>query len=424
MISTGGDAGVRGKALLLTVALCFLLFWSGLGFGSNMSDVRYWVDSTRMMIWLEWAFIVLYLSIVRNLSAFSVLWKRHRLNADLALLWGVAVVLSYLFSPYYGWQNILAQLRLFETFTHALFFFMLWDAFQRYNIDYRWLFAALIASTLIVLVYFVYIHFSYPQLRADSHVFSIRSEQLLLNTHLHRIGYQVATVLILLTAFLSTGKRGLLVLSVMTVLLLFMFWLGGRAALLGTAVALLFYVYLVRNGISIKRAFLPFVLPAVIMVAAVYFQWVDTGYIVNAFQKTFLAGSLEGMMTGRYEVWGLAFEKLEGHWLLGTGPQSYFFYPQRHAEVIHAHNFILQFLGEWGILGTVPALLLLLHGLRYGMQMHGQMTADARALHRSAGLAMLALGVMALFGGIFFFHQTELYFMLLMAVWITPLKQA
>lgn len=416
-----GTKAYRQKSIWLTALLAAFLFWIGLGVGTNMSDVRFWVDGTKMTIALEWMFMLLYLLIARRLFDLKTIWTEYRLTADLALAWTALVLLSYLLSPYYDWRNPLALMRLVETYTHVLFFLFLWECFRRFDIDYQILFAALIASTLVVLLYFVYIHLAYPELKADDHVFSIRSKQLVLNTHLHRIGYQVETALLLMTAFLSMGKKRFLVGFVMMALMLFLFWLGGRAAMLGAGVALVVYLYLFRQ--KMKMLFLMVTILMVLLVSAGCLHLFDAGYFTHALHKTFQAGSFENMMTGRLEVWRLALDALQGHWILGTGSQSYFFYPNRHAEVLHAHNVILQFMGEWGVAGTLLALALLFRGVRYGAKMHKSLSAEARALHLSAALAMLGLCVTALFGGIFFLYQTELFFAFTMAVWIAPVHK-
>jgi len=421
------DAAVRGtnrqKSRFFGTLLALFLFWTGLGVGTSMSDYRYWIDSTWMAVYLECAFIMLYVIVAGAGPALHSLWRRHRLIADFLLMWGVMLLLSYLFSPYYSFQNPLAVMRLVETYTHLLFFLFLWDCFRRFDIDSRFLYIALVASTLTVMGYFVYIHFAYPELHADDRVFSIRSPQLLLNTHMHRISSQVETALVVLSAFLLTGfKEKAAVLTVFTLLAAFLLWLGGRAALLGVGVAFMFYMAASGDRMGWKSLLALMTLPPAVLGVMAYFQFVDLAYFSHALHKTFQSGSLDSMATGRLQVWSLALEKLNGHWGLGTGPQSYFFYPNRHHEVIHAHNFVLQFLGEWGVLGSAFLLFPVYRALRLGIVLHPMFSPEHRRAHLAAGLAMVALTVTALFSGVFFFHQTIVYFLFAMVIWITPPK--
>jgi O-antigen ligase len=65
------------------------------------------------------------------------------------------------------------------------------------------------------------------------------------------------------------------------------------------------------------------------------------------------------LTTGRAEMWKLSINAmLESPWL-GLGPFGYFFIPERFYDD-QPHNFIVQFLVEWGFLGSLPILLLLL----------------------------------------------------------------
>ncbi len=153
---------------------------------------------------------------------------------------------------------------------------------------------------------------------------------------------------------------------------------------------------------------------------AIYFQLLDLKYFIHAIQKTFQVGSLDHLLTGRIEVWALVLEELKGHWLLGTGPQSYFFYLHRHADVIHAHNFILQMLGEWGLAGMALFAVLLYRAIRYGASLHLYQTISSERYHLAAGLVILVLSITGLFGGIYFFTQTSMYLAVAFALWATP----
>jgi O-antigen ligase len=139
-------------------------------------------------------------------------------------------------------------------------------------------------------------------------------------------------------------------------------------------------------------------------------------------EKTFQAGSLGHLLTGRLEVWSLVLQELEGHWLLGTGPQSYFFYIGRHADVIHAHNFILQMLGEWGIIGTGLFSILLYRAAKYGVKQYSSNKETIESYNFAAGLVILSLSITGLFGGTYFFTQTSLYLAVTFALWISTKK--
>ena len=408
------------QSLFLTLLLSAILFWIGLGVGDNISDFHFWIQSTWTAITLEWIFILVYIFVSRKLPPLYKLWKEHRFVTLISILWLFTVLLSYFTAPHYSWQNPLAYMRLAETITHFLFFLFLWDFFSRYTVNYHMIFSAIILSTLVVMAYFGYIHFAFPDLEAEKHVFSMRSDQLVLNTHLHRIGYQVEATIALATALLFSKKQKIIAFLLIGTLFIFLTWLGGRAAILGSIVTLLIAFFYLRKTVPPKIFILSALFSFLLISIGMYFQVLNLDYFVHAMKKTFQAGSLDHLLTGRIEVWSLVFNELQGHWLLGTGPQSYFFYLSRNDEVIHAHNFLLQMLGEWGIAGTALFGVLLYKAMAYGIHLHLKKPIYSAQYHLAGGLTILALTVTGLFGGTYFFTQTSVYLAVAFALWITP----
>ncbi|MDM5263078.1 O-antigen ligase family protein [Sulfurovum sp. XTW-4] len=408
------------KSLFLTAFLSIILFWIGLGIGDNMSDFRFWIDNTWMTVKLEWLFVIVYIIITAKLPSLYILWGKYRFVTLIAALWLITVTLSYFISPYYSWQNPLAFMRYAETISHFIFFLFLWDFFNRYRVDYRIIFSSIILSTLVVMSYFIYIHFTFPDLKADLHVFSIRSDKLVLNTHIHRIGYQVETTIAFAIAFLFSKNHKYISIILIGALFLFLLWLGGRASILGIVVSLLVMLFYFRQKFSLKIFIYSGVIITLLGFMALYFNFLDLSYFTHALKKTFQAGSLEHLMSGRIQVWSLVIKELHTDWLLGAGPQSYFFYPDRHPDVIHAHNWILQMLGEWGLVGTGLFGILFYHAIRYSMIHHLRQVAYTNPYNLVAGLVILSLTITGLFSGTYFFHQTSVYLALAFSLWVSP----
>jgi len=365
--------------------------------------------------------MLLYLGLFSPWRALSASIGAHPLAVKLGILWLVAVWASWMLAPFCSLSNPLCLMRLAETITHPLFFLILWHFFSEHKVDYALIILALLGATVLVMGYFVYIHFAYSGLHADRGTFSMRSSHLWLNTHVHRIGYQVETAILMSTAFLFDRKSRGRIFPVLLLLFLFLIWLGGRAALLGTLVglAVLFVHFWGR------RAFVYMLIFSLLTTLALFLLWryrlVDFGYMGRIFERTFHVSSLDHLLSGRVHLWKLLFHELQGHWLFGNGPQSYYFYADRPLEVIHAHNFVLQFLGEWGILGAGSALALLVLAWVYGMRQRRSARREAVAAadwRLAAGVTLLGLSVTGLFGGIYFFSQSSLFLALGFAVWL------
>jgi O-antigen ligase len=403
----------------LSLLLSTILFWTGLGIGENMSDFHFWINNTWMTLKLEWLFIILYPIASHKLPSLSNLLKQYRFVTLISILWLFSITVSYLNSSYYNWNNPIAFMRYFETITHFLFFIFIWDFFTHYKVNYRLIFTAIILSTLVVMLYFMYIHFAFPNLEAEQHVFSIRSKELILNTHLHRIGYQVEASIAFATAFIFVKKEKYLALFFIFVLFIFLLWLGGRAALLGSVITIFLSLFYFKNEIKLKLFFIFTILLVFLLMTTFYFNLLNFEHLMHALRKTFQVHSINHLLTGRIEVWALVMQELNGHWLLGTGPQSYYFYIARHGDVIHAHNFILQMLGEWGILGSSLFFILLFRAIKNGVQSHRFQKPITKPYHFAAGILIFSLTTTGLVGGVYFFTQTSLYLVISFALWTT-----
>jgi O-antigen ligase len=201
-----------------------------------------------------------------------------------------------------------------------------------------------------------------------------------------------------------------------------MLWLGGRASILGLFAGLGFYAFFTRRYPSWKQLLFVTLSGVILLLAVWKLHLIDLGHFSEMIQRTLQAGSLEKLSNTRFDIWSGILEHLEGSWLLGNGPQSYYFYLGRDPMTIHAHNFLMQFLGEWGILGSVLFLYLLFKAFAYGWKLHGN-GATRSPEHALSGSIIVALTVSGLFGGTYFFIQTSIYLALSYALWITPRRQ-
>lgn len=411
------------KSLFLTTYLSIFLFWLGLGINKNISDMFFWVHTSKSTIWFEWFFIFLYLTLFKRFPSLPSLWEKHRFIVIISTLWCISISLSYLLSPFYSWKNELALIRYIETLSHFLFFIFLWDFFNRHKVNYSILFTSLILSSFIILIYLIYLHYAYPDLQMTTYSMHLPSDQYVLNTQFRRIGYLLEVSIIFTFSFLFLKKYQFAAMFIIGLLFFSLLTIGGRAALLGAVVVLMIYFFYFKKYLSLKMLLTPVMLTGLLLTIVLYFKAIDVTHSPSDIDRTIQATSLNSISTGRIEVWSLVLQHLQNQWILGTGPQSYFFYPDRRADVIHAHNFILQFLGEWGIMGSLLFFALLYRAVKHGMTLHlHDHIPNKERYHLAAGVAMVALSVTGLFGGIYFFPQTSVYLIFCFALWITPAK--
>ncbi len=144
--------------------------------------------------------------------------------------------------------------------------------------------------------------------------------------------------------------------SLWWVLLFFSHGRGIGLALLASTlgVALLFKT---RSLPLLKPAVITFVAGIVLYVlmflAAPY--WLD-----GEFNDSYLHRIASMRSGGRIPLWEAALDIFLQYPLFGGGPQHYSFYQGRSG---HAHNMPLNFMAELGLLGTLPIVLLIIHGL-------------------------------------------------------------
>ncbi|WP_112321688.1 O-antigen ligase family protein [Oceanibium sediminis] len=176
-----------------------------------------------------------------------------------------------------------------------------------------------------------------------------------------------------------------------------LFWSGGRAALLGVGGAVILSTILLPG--AFLRA-LPLVLAALVAGAGTSLV-LDVPYdsygALNSLLRSTQVASGDALASGRLDIWREALAEAMDHPYFGHGFDQYFFGSTeeglRHSQ---PHNFIVQFIYDFGFLGGAAALFLLLslwvRGVARTVQGHESWKYGALS-------ASICLGVMALLDG-------------------------
>jgi O-antigen ligase len=144
---------------------------------------------------------------------------------------------------------------------------------------------------------------------------------------------------------------------------------------------------------------------------------IDFGYMGNMADRTFDAPTLDKMSTSRILIWKEMLQELHHSPWLGLGPQSIFFLNELGPNIIHAHNWVLQFLLEWGVVGTMLFVLILYVLIHQGWQKFKSDNSDYLYIRLTAGLAFVALSITGLFGGTYFFIPTVVLIVIFLSIW-------
>jgi O-antigen ligase len=410
----------KGRDGILSVALALVLFLAGLGLSSTQSDFRFWYRHSWEVVGLEWSFILFYFMVTHRPAE---LWKEillhHRKAATLGGLWVAVVLASYLSSPYYGYDNPLALMRLAETFSHPLFFVVLWDFFSHYRPRYLWICMGVLLPALgVTVLFFLGILFDKPG-GGIWNIPMLHWGELHVNDNVRRIGYQLETAIVMASCLFPKKNLRIQLLLFIVPVSAFLFWLGGRASILGALIGIAFYFAMRGKGEGLLKL-------AAWMAVALLLGWIAVHFQTGVLQishdmaaRTLHAADLDQASSGRLSLWSSILYEWKGHPWLGTGPQSCFFYPQRGEMIVHPHNFLLQFLVEWGLLGVMLFALLLTALLRRGWEYYREKGIPDRPIRLTALSLILALSLSGLFGGTYFFAHTSLTLALAYALWVS-----
>jgi hypothetical protein len=177
-----------------------------------------------------------------------------------------------------------------------------------------------------------------------------------------------------------------------------MLWSGGRTPLVGAVAGLgiwFWYAPKSERGVLIRSV------PVVFLGGAVlsFWRWSPEPYLgwLGAFARTTAATSVDELSSTRLSFWSVTGHGiLQAPWL-GHGADSYrFILPRQDGN--QPHNWILQFLYDFGSLGAVPLGLWLLRQAHRGLAGRGSdkeaETVRARRVAAGALTACLAAGLL------------------------------
>jgi hypothetical protein len=207
-------------------------------------------------------------------------------------------------------------------------------------------------------------------------------------------------VLALLLAPATRAGRVLLIAAAMIIWTGFA-WSGSRAPAIGLAFALMLWFW---RGAPIERRMLIIYVPPLAVIALALSYNLGTPYRQmgwwDAFVRTAQAAGLESVTSERSHFWAVTLQHALTSCWIGHGADSYLYiHPVQNGN--QPHNVLLQWFLEYGLLGTVPLVLLLLRGTK---NLNGQTgTFDAsRPLSTWASASLAGAAIYGLMDGVFY----------------------
>ena len=401
--------------------LCGLVFATGL----STTGTVLWNASVISLY--ELVFVLVYVVLSRHMPQDAESGRTTKILLAAVALWMACITISFVASPYDVAAVAVGRLRYLQTVSHVVFFIAVRDFFGRVRLPIAWLLIAIPASCFVVALMAAYL-----SIGVDGHDPAI-SEQWFsdppFNTHIRHSGYQVAAGVSVLTTFFISGScttpAKIPLLLVLIALCTFLIWMGGRASVLSVVVAFALLAVTLRvKGAPSRSLWLAFSLSVaaglVLSEWLAVFDWNGVVDLATRTAEAVAAEDLNQLGTGRFAVWLSSWESVREHLIFGLGPNGYWFMPNRIYGV-QPHSFLVQFLVEWGLAGSLLFLGLLLYGFWRGFLAHvvrARGGLDIASL--SAGTMIVALTVHGLVDGTYYHPQPSLYLALGFAVWTLP----
>lgn len=308
-----------------------------------------------------------------------------RMAGWLFLAWLASASISVMLSDHL----MHAAIRQAEWICHSLFAYSLWTFLRREAAQAQWILLMIPFGFFLTGLILLMAWFSHPT-PAEYNWFTATP----IFGHIRYVGYYALAGLVFsMSPLLGFGRktsRGerLLAGAAMTFCWAFLFWTGGRAALGAAAVGAVLFFWFARRK---QRGWVA----GISLFAAAAGAWLSTLFRVNdarmgffqSIERTASAGSANALSTGRLDIWTATVEALQDNLWFGLGPEGYLFLETKTFGV-HPHNLLLQFLTEWGLVGTIFFVALLALVFRAALV---NLRRETRPLHRTARITAIAL---------------------------------
>ena len=344
-------------------------------------------------------------------------------------LWVTSLTMSYISAPFDFSEYSLARIRVLSRYVHTLtyvvFFFCVRDLLIRNRLS-----ATPIIFSIIASVFFVAVCFPVNMMFSETYTPEFSKQWYnspVFNMHIRHTGYQVTAACAALLIFLH-ARSGFsnLYLLMSLVLWTFLFWCGGRAAVASLMVTgLLVGVFLYGKQLPLRRYLVSLV--GIGFIAFLFSEWLSVfhwnGLIRGVERSLQVEGGFESVSTGRLQIWLTTIEYFVRYPFFGLGPEGYVFMPGR-VYGVHPHNIFLQFLIEWGLIGTILFLTILARGFFAGFMLHvwsGRASPATLSFGSVAGgCIIIALGIHSLTDGTLYHPYPSACLAIAFAIWTMP----
>ncbi len=309
-------------------------------------------------------------------SLFGQLKGFHPVAFYLLLAFGISSLVSWLliiFGDVSTQQKIFSSIRYVSywiicAYVFSLARFCLVNNLDHSKIFFGYMLGAIVLVALLLLIYFL----------GDAPNAAAWAIHPPLGEHVRLMG-MIASVALLVSVVIFLVKEEntfilqCVLLSCMLVSAAFLIWTGSRASMLLSVLTIL----IVAGVGKFYGLYRPYKIISIILCIGLsvwladkfsIFEWngIHRAVTVSTINAPLPVSGQEvvtdfddKLTTGRINMWSITLSAVKAAPWFGLGPYGYFFIPDRPNIFDHPHNFILQFLVEWGAVGASLLLALL-----------------------------------------------------------------
>lgn len=399
--------------------LCATILAAGLGTTNNA------LLNANLILYLQAFFFLSFLTLrILGVRGLSLGQSGYGFLLALILAWTASVTISMVISPYSLVAQAVARDRYLQTLMHVIFGLLVYTTIKRFERK-PWILLAMIPLT-VLMVLLIYVTQWHMDPLYAMHDETVWFDSPPMQDHIRHTGYQITAALAVLIAGFSTLKnpgKQLWLAMLISLFWGFLFWCGGRSSIVSVVAATMAtgcFRFLRKQPVQmfavwmVGSAIVGFLLAESMAV----FPW--NGLLQGIFKSvpvSFTGDEINRIGSNRIMFWKTSLASLQGHALFGLGPQAYKFMPN-HIYGLQPHNMFIQFLVEWGVIGTTLFLATLFKLIRRGW-------IDACRTGFSSGKQMaavmiIALTVNGLTDGTWYHPQPSMYLAMAFAVWAMP----
>lgn len=324
--------------------------------------------------------LALYLCRKQPFKPLTQLKQQHPVLYKIFWAWLFITCISYINAIFFNepstQQIMQGSIRFIFNFLMVLFIFSLATFCRNFSIKQETLIINLCLGSCFMVLIQLWLAYYGPKVSAERFL----SFPLFIG-HIRELGFLTLACLSAAYSYLlfsktpSLSKRFLFI-GIIFITAMFTIWAGGRTSAASAVITLILIslLALTYKRLSISKACI-----VVLTLSAAYicadslsvFNWNGLDRTMNTLQtasQSMMQENNSGIeTTGRNKIWALSLEGIKSAPFIGHGPYGYRFL-NGWFYGMQPHNIFLQFLVEWGIIGTALVLSMMLYIIFIGVQ--------------------------------------------------------